>query len=822
MASLSKRTLDRSESVLRFVHSSSLGWLVTLGLGLGLLSTSSARAQQLNEAPPRSAGAVPLIEVPAGADFIALPKDSVLCDKPPEGFVADATRKRLRPRMGFAPGYEVGARIAPKASACSEGGSAITLLVTGDHPSFDLDSVSVSVDGGRIELSGQRLEGVRIGFAADGRTGSDVCLAVTRESEAPPRSAGAVPLPQREHCAVNIPQDLPADPRRLTVLWAPASGRIAADMLVYDRRGRALPKDQLQLPIARIVLQRMFPASRTVDLGSNEGRLQLEHPEAVSSVECGSARCELVDGQAIVGSLPATAQSLAVRVRLLPRVFISHGESTDSGVSDTLSVLRCPLSVVSGEPLRGADDLQILVRLDPACSAKVDQLRWTVSSDPADVVRVEARPDGTYVLLWVGRIARDRVTIVASRAENGSVLAVTNTKTIEVPAPNSGVSLPGFGEVDFIPRNRDADLTISHVEVSGTLVPISVRGAYTITQRADRYSIRGDSASNGFTSVRFAYRSLHVPDVFADTDFAHLIDPVQRPIREASVPAPIGASSLGQQPVVELHCSDDDGKLVLVASGSSRHIAFDRRDSCRLLLHRARIPADSGEQRLDLTVTVTTVGGAERGEAHLSQQIRLRHGDETEVIWIRGAKEQFDRIDLHLTQVIDETLFAQGDRTPIALPSSQWSIVTEDAHFRFYATAAIPGSLYRFSSDPGDLGTGPLSLNFGVLSRLTWLNDSGHEGLLGLEGGVMGMGLATDRERQLALVTGVGIAIPLGNPNEPTQAAINIHAWLAYTVGSRTAPLLDDMGVFQRKVKLNPWAFVFGPSITVGSIGVFL
>jgi hypothetical protein len=732
----------------------------------------------------------------------------VLCGDAPAGFVVDATRRRLRPRSDLSPGYQVPAKIAARANACAEG-NAIALLVTEDHPSFEPDSVTVAVDGGRIELIGKRLQGVRIGFAADGRIGSDVCLNVTREQE-------------RESCAIGIPQDLPADPRRLSVLWAPASGQISADMLLYDRRGRALPAEQTRLPIARIVLQRMFPASRTVDLGSSEGRLQLEHPEAVSAVECSNARCELVDGRAIVAGLPATAQTLAVRVRLLPRVFISRGEVLESALAETLSVLRCPLAVVSGEPPRGVDDVQILVRLDSACGADVEQLRWTVSSDPVEVTRVEVRPEGAYALLWIGRIARDRVTIVASRGETGSVLAVTSVKTIEVPPPHSNVSLPGFGEIDFIPRNRDAHLTLAHVQVPGSLVPISVRGAYTIVQRDGGYSIRGDSGSSGFTSVRFAYRAAHVPDVFADTDFAHVVDPIQRPIREASVPAPIGASSVGQKPVAELHCSRQGGKLAFVPVGTSEHIPFDQRNSCRISIHRSRIPEDSGEQRLELAVTVTSVGGSERGEAHLSQQLRLRHGPETDVIWIRGAKEQFDRIDIRLTHVIDESLFVHGSRAPVALPSSQWTVVTEDADFRFYATAAIPGSLYRFSDDPGDLGTGPLSLNFGVLSRITWLDDSGHEGLIGLEGGVMGMGLATDRERQLALVTGIGIAIPLGNPNQPTQAAINIHAWLSYTVGARTAPLLNEMGQFERRVKLNPWAFVFGPSITVGSIGVFL
>jgi hypothetical protein len=124
--------------------------------------------------------------------------------------------------------------------------------------------------------------------------------------------------------------------------------------------------------------------------------------------------------------------------------------------------------------------------------------------------------------------------------------------------------------------------------------------------------------------------------------------------------------------------------------------------------------------------------------------------------------------------------------------------------------------LYRFSDDPEDLGTGPLSLNFGVLSRLTWLDSEGREGLVGLESGVMGMGLASDKD-QLAIVLGLGIAIPIGNANTIAQAAINIHAWLSFSLGKNTAEKMNG-----QSIKLNPWAFVFGPSITVGSVGAFL
>jgi hypothetical protein len=80
-------------------------------------------------------------------------------------------------------------------------------------------------------------------------------------------------------------------------------------------------------------------------------------------------------------------------------------------------------------------------------------------------------------------------------------------------------------------------------------------------------------------------------------------------------------------------------------------------------------------------------------------------------------------------------------------------------------------------------------------------------------------------QRNLAIVGGLGISIPLGNVNQPTQAAINIHMWLSYNVGPTVVykdpvtgvPFMDGKGQ-----RASPWAVVFGPSITVGSIGALL
>jgi hypothetical protein len=745
-----------------------------------------------------------VLQMPAGGEFATLPQGRVLCGPVPDGFQVDANRRRIKPKPDTPAGHSVTASLAQHSGACAtDAHEPATLIVTGDHPSIDSGSVSVVLDAGRLELRGTNLENARIGWTAENNSGSDVCLGVTKEKD-------------HEVCALSIDKDLPADPRRIELRWAPAFGRVANDAVIYDRAGEVLPHDQVVVPIARLIIARMFPDVPMVNVASGEGRVQLVHPEAVLGVECGAVRCELLPDGLLVGSVPAAAPSVTVKLRLLPRVFANRGDALDNFASERLSVLRCPMSLVSGEPLRNADELRVVVKLSPACVGDLHRLRWTANGDPLEMLSVESEDDAVLVLLHVGRIASDRISIVAAR-DDGSVLAVVAGQTTELPPLMATLELPQYGEIEFIPRNRDAVVTISHVGGQGRLVPISVPGAYLVSRGEDGFHIRGVYGAGGYAALRFAYRIEGLPPSFQDIDFALVTDPVQRPLREASVPLPIGGTSITKRPIVELYCAREKGRLSFMEPGVSHHIPYDNRDSCRLVIHRERIPKEAGEQRLDIEVTVNAVGGEPRTDARVTHHLNLRNGPDRDVIWLRGAKQQFDRYTVNITHVVNESLFIAERGPQLLLPSSQWAIVTEDADFKFYATAAIPASLYRFSNDEGDLGTGPLSLNFGVLSRLTWLDSEGHEGLVGLESGVMGMGLASDKD-QLAIVLGLGVAIPLGNANTIAQAAINIHAWLAYSLGKNTGKLPDT----GKEIKLNPWAFVFGPSITVGSVGAFL
>ena len=101
--------------------------------------------------------------------------------------------------------------------------------------------------------------------------------------------------------------------------------------------------------------------------------------------------------------------------------------------------------------------------------------------------------------------------------------------------------------------------------------------------------------------------------------------------------------------------------------------------------------------------------------------------------------------------------------------------------------------------------------------RATWLDSQGHEGFLGLEGGMMAVGLANDVSpqgqslTQVATVAGLGLSVPIANRSLATETSINLHAWFEYEV---SRDLGGEPG--------SPLGFVFGPSISIGNIGTNL
>jgi hypothetical protein len=104
-----------------------------------------------------------------------------------------------------------------------------------------------------------------------------------------------------------------------------------------------------------------------------------------------------------------------------------------------------------------------------------------------------------------------------------------------------------------------------------------------------------------------------------------------------------------------------------------------------------------------------------------------------------------------------------------------------------------------------------------VLARATWLDALGREGILCAEAGVLTVGLAGDTSAtgksltQIATVAGFGLAVPIANRALAAETSVNLHAWVelepSRALGAGTG---------------SAWAFVFGPSITVGNLGADL
>jgi hypothetical protein len=750
------------------------------------------------------------LQAPAGGLSVAIPNGHVACAPPQGAWTLDANGTAVRPPSVALPGEQSTIRIAAAANECGGKSEVLSLQTLADFPEIDAASVVWSIATARLEFSGKNLSGLRVRWGSPERHKTDVCVPAVAD----PSATGVA---ARERCVISIGQaDVESVRERFT--WVPQGGYFGREYLTYNAQGVLVPPEGRELNPQRVIVDQVLEKGNSVDVSRGKGRINLLYDDAVENVDCEGAQCELEGDHILVRAVPAATKRIVVRLKLRSRVWLWNGQQTLDAATETFEVVRCDMAIVSGSTFRDVDNVRLLARLPTSCSVDVERLNWTVNDVDAAVEKVALEGDSVYALLVVNRIVDNRAVVVASRPQDQSVLAFTATPAVRLEAVHTSLVLAGFGEIDFIPKNRAVHVTTSAV-AGGRWVPIDVPGAYTVEYDADGASVRGVYMSSGYTALRLGFRVDGIPVVFRDVSFITLTDSIQRPIREANLPISLGSSGLKENPVVELACAVDEGVVRRIGPGTTQHIPFDQRNSCRLLIHRSRIPKDAGEQLVELEVSVTAVGDAERNEARLSERLLLRHSDETEVVWIQGAKQQFDRINVRVHHVVEEARYLLGSQ--YRLPVGQWTIVTEDARLKFYATATIPSGLFRFSSDPQELGSGALALNFGVLARLTLLSDDGKESLVGLETGMMGMGLASEKARELAIVSGIGVGVPLGNVNQPTQASLNIHAWISYSLGKREGQLVNSDGS-TTNIELTPWAFIFGPSITIGSLAAFL
>ena len=740
------------------------------------------------------------LQVPEGGKAIPLGNNRVLCSSSPDRWTASGDRQSVRPPdAASVSNRTVDVEVAANPSGCASAKSVLTLIAVGHPPDIDPASVTFFADEGRIELKGTNLEQSQIVWQSANHSGQETCLA--------PTAVGKL-----QQCAVPLDRKLPLD---TAFRWLPAYAKDGADVTTFDSQGQRLDVASLKIRPARTVVGQIFAATDSLDVSQGFGVLPLAHPEAVSSVDCGQARCELGEGGIVVRSVPAQATQIAVSARLSPRFSISRGDRVENIVAGSFALLRCPLTVVSGPPLRDADESQILIKVAERCRTNA-RLRWSVGTEPAEAIRDLRISDGDLVLLRTQQLAGGSVTISAARADSlAGVVGSVTTPTIPAPRPQSTLELPGHGPINFIPTNRDAVWSLGGVP-HAVLIPLDLPGAYTLRPDKGRTLVRGDGNSGGFVSLRYAYRRRDLPKGFDDVNLAVLTETVQRPLHEASVPVVFDNAASKKQPIAEFLCADAQGNTHALTPGKPARIPFSARATCRVVIHQERVSPEDGQQQVVLEIEVTKASGGKRSDASVSEHMVLRPGGEQRIFFLKGVTEQFDQVEVRLSHVADETRYVMDTSGKQSPPSAQWSATIEGGHVRLYVSLNVPAGLYRINEPAASM-----TLNFGVLGRLTWLNRHGKEGLLGLETGVLGASLIPQQYNNtlpfpptLVTLLGMGLRVEIGQ-----GAAVGVHLWGAYEFRSAYEYTPASGGSSRYATH---WSLLFGPSISIGNIGTNL
>jgi len=786
------RGLAWSSMLLRPLAGREIWRLLCLGCWLlgCVLSARSARAETLQAA--------------VGSKPFTLSDARVACGPPGGGWSLEASSRALRaPTSNEAIGKAVTLKVASSVALCATEPSSLELVATARPPSIDPASVLLLLDQGKVELHGSRLAGTAVAWRSNTASGVDVC-------ETPKLENGA------ERCTFDVGRGLSADPASSNLSLIPAGGRAGVEVTNYDLQGEPVGRGSFVLTPARVVLSNIVQEDASIDLSTGHGEVELSHPEAVSSVDCGAQRCELSGRALRVRSLSSNVGSVDVKFRLISGVVVSKGAGFEAAPSVSLAVVHCPMSVPSGPLLRDTEAACLVLRIEGRCAREVPSLRFMIGSEPAEVRMTLVDSTGTDVLLYVGNTSAASLTVTAVHEDATSVaVAVARIETSAPPRSSASLEIPGHKNLGFIPTNRPAIVHLPPLSSHGHLVPLPVLGVYTVQKPGAEYSVTGDPDASGQIALRFGYRVDSLPGALAEVDLGVIQSALLRPVREANLPAPIGGSALGPRPIVEFVCGTPNNPAERIVPGVTAHLPFESRDNCRLIFHRNRLPLNYGTQKLNLEIDVVDSDGASRAEGHVSESIVMRPGAEPIYAWINGVKAPFDRILVRLSHAADEAHYVGALEIQTGAPEVKWTAIMGTGRARLYATTAIPTGLYRFGGD--DAHSGVLSLNFGVISRLTWLSKDGHEGFLGLEAGIMAIGLANDTSTtgqsltEIGAVAGLGLSVPIANRSTPTQASINLHAWYEVDISRHAG---DSPG--------NNTSIIFGPSISIGNIGTNL
>jgi hypothetical protein len=739
---------------------------------------------------PTSASAQGLL-LPVGGRAIT-PIGRVACATP-EAAPVLVEGAALRVIDESAIGQQHAVRVAADAAGCATTTETATVTVVGRRPT--ITSVSVESDAGRLVLHGRRIADTVVRWSTASRAGADVCAAPSGVADGD------------QTCVVPLPRDLPADPTAFVVAVYPAGTPRSGDVLLADGGAWRAMEDVSVLGL-QFVVQRLLAADAGLDVSSGVGRLSLQHPESVVGVACTDAACTFDGSAIVVQSEHGTNDVLELHFTLRPRVAFADADGLDGAPTVEVALHRCRLELASASPFAGADVQRLVLALRDGCGVG-GGLQATVGGLSAPTERTVIADGAIYLVLRApARLPLGSVVVAVTRG--GTTLGAVEVETVELSAPSAHVELGEGHVIDFLPTNREACVRLEGgANLDAWRVDPRARG-YALRMDTTCPRVRASTATHGSVSFRLQYVASALPAALGEVVLLETTDDVVRPVRSANSPVSLTDVTHGDAPMIELTCGDGEGHITTTAPGITRAVPYRGRDTCRLVLHRERLPEENGTQTLAVEIVVESRAGTERTGGHVSRTIHLRPGTAPVEIYVSGVERAFDRAVVRVRHDESEESDVAVEAADAGATQVQWTLVFGTEVLRLYATAALPTGLYRVSDHAG---SGTASVSLGVLLRLVVLSPDGAEFPVGLEAGVLWVGIAgtgpsSSTVGEAAVVGGFGIGIPVTDAGLETQTSINLHAWFEWEV---SRALSGETG--------SPYGFIFGPSFSIGNAG---
>lgn len=604
-----------------------------------------------------------------------------------------------------------------------------------------------------------------------------------------------------EGCAVNLPpgaaDGLARDPRGGTV--ALVSRRVLVEPgqpLALSRPDGtpATPADFGATQVEVVLSDPLFP-ERRLDTAKDAWVLTPRIPAALDRVSCDRILCRRHDQGVTLLQPDPGAASVRVTYTLKPGFHRYLGGRLVSSETLALRLERCGIEP-PGWPLLAGVRHQRLTLTVPAECARPERLEVRTTPPVGAWFRGEvegARP-GTRVLeVRLDEVPRDipAITLTLLDAEDGGrrLGSVRVPVTSDFAPQQVRIVVPGLGPVGFIPSNRDALVRFGAADAAWIerLAVADRPGFYRARRQGDAFVIRGEQGVVGHVPLRIAYR----PEGLADdpgtrTPAVAVFDTdVVYPVRTVNVPMPLVADAGSR--FVEARCGPPGSDAVLTPGVLTR-LAHERRDTCRLLFALDRIPPEAGVQRLRVRA-----GDHER-------ILTLEHANGLLTVSVgAGDRREYDLLTLSVSHDMTGDHYTLGADQRLG-EEARFRVLLSDDYVRVSATTALPTGLFRFGR-AGSGATVPISA--GALIRLGYVQRDGRDFPVSFEAGLFGTNLSGRAD--FSMVAGLGLGIPVLNPDTALQASFNIHAWFEFS------PTRSRAG------QGGP-AFLFGPSFTIGRL----